>query len=97
MKFSYQDHRITATTNGQWAGEISFPAVPGSTNHVVVERTFVVPKFRHQGLGSQLVQQFVQTACQANWVVKLMCPFAKQEFVKHPNYQQCLLPADRLD
>lgn len=95
MDFAYQDHKITATVNGQWAGEIAFPAVPGTDHHVVVERTFVLADFRHQGLGQQLVHLFVKRALANNWVVKLMCPFAKLEFSKHPSYQQCLLPVDR--
>lgn len=97
MKLTRDGHRITATSAGQWAGEIAFPAVPGREGHVVIERTFVCPQFRHQGLGAKLVRQAVALAKQEHWTVKLMCPFAKMEFSRHHDYNDCLLAADRLD
>ncbi|MGM9891486.1 GNAT family N-acetyltransferase [Limosilactobacillus sp.] len=76
-------------------GELSFPAV--AANRVVVERVFVNPDFRGQGIANDLVKHFVEYATQQQLTVKLMCPFAKAEFRRHPEYQKLLLPKDRMN
>lgn len=93
MKFVVDQHRLTVTDNGTWVGELSFPAL--SEQKVVLERTFVAPTYQGQGIGSQLVAKFVDYAKQHHLVVKLMCPFAKQEFDRHPAYQEVLPESDR--
>lgn len=75
-------------------GELSFPAV---TDHrVVVERVFIHPDFRGQGIANELVKHFVEYADEHDLTVKLMCPFAKAEFRRHPEYQKLLSPQDRM-
>ena len=96
MKFKLQANQITAMTeNGEWAGEVSFPFVDREQRRVVVERVFVVPNFRHHGLASQLMEQFIDYAHQHSYTVKIMCPYAKQYFKLHPEAQFLLLPQDR--
>ena len=96
MQFQVEDHRIVASAPGQpLIGEISFPAV--NADRVVVERVFVHPDFRGQGIAAQLVQRFVDYAKEQHWTVKLMCPYAKAQFRLHPEYQELLLPADRFN
>ena len=88
--------KISALTDDQqWAGEVSFSLVTADSNHVVVERVFVVPEFRHRGLASQLMARFVKLATTEQWTVKIMCPYAKQYFKLHPEAQSVLLPQDR--
>ena len=88
--------KISALTDDQqWAGEVSFSPVTADSNHVVVERVFVVPEFRHRGLASQLMARFVKLATTEQWTVKIMCPYAKQYFKLHPEAQSVLLPQDR--
>lgn len=93
MKFVADNNRLTVTDNGTWVGGLSFPAL--NTQRVVLERTFVVPAYQGQGIGRQLVARFVDYAQQHHLTVKLMCPFAKQEFNRHPAYQEVLPASDR--
>lgn len=96
MEFTVDGHRLVASTSGQpFVGELSFPAV--SHGRVVVERTFVHPDFRGQGIGAELVRRFVGYASSQKWTVKLMCPYAKAQFRHHPEYQKLLLPGDRMN
>ena len=82
MQFQVKDHRIIASDPGQpLIGEISFPAV--SDDRVVVERVFVHPDYQGQGIAAQLVQHFVD--------------YAKEQFKQHPEYQELLLPKDRIN
>lgn len=93
MKINVEDNRLTMVDNHTWVGEISFPAV--STSRVVLERTFIRPEYQGRGLGSQLVAAFVDYARQHHLTVKLMCPFAKLQFDRHPDYQDVLPEVDR--
>lgn len=97
MHFVVAKDKISALTdNDTWAGEVSFLPVTKTSNHVVVERVFVVPDFRGHGLAAQLMDQFVNLARDHQWVVKIMCPYAKRYFKLHPEAQSVLLPQDRL-
>lgn len=96
MEFTVEDHRIVVHDNDEpFIGEISFPAVNG--HRVVVERVFVHPDYRGQGIAAELVRRFVRYASDQQWTVKLMCPYAKKEFRQHPDYQKLLLPKDRMN
>ncbi|BAP85013.1 acetyltransferase [Paucilactobacillus hokkaidonensis JCM 18461] len=96
MEFKYEKNRIyTEDVHGELLGEIVFPAVDENSDQVVVERTFVSPAGRGQGLAAQLVAEFVTYATKNNLRVKLLCPYAKKQFGNHPQYQQLLAPEDR--
>ena len=96
VKYQVQDQRIVASTDQvTFVGEISFPRVTCVDKRVVIERVFVNPAFRGQGIAATLVKRFVDLAKQEGLTVKIMCPFAKQQFQIHPEYQQLLLPEDR--
>ncbi|WP_137597905.1 GNAT family N-acetyltransferase [Paucilactobacillus kaifaensis] len=96
MQFQYDDGRIYAEDiHGELLGEIVFPAVEQGSSDVVVERTFVSPAARGQGLAAQLVAEFVKYATDNHLHAKLLCPYAKKEFGNHPEYQQLLAPEDR--
>lgn len=91
MEFQYEDHRIfTTDAQGTLLGEIVFPAVPDTDHTVIVERTFVNPVMRGQGLAGQLVAAFHEYAQQQHLQVKLLCPYAKKAFASHPDYQDVL-------
>lgn len=96
INYKVEDQRIVASTAQQsFVGEISFPKITGVNKRVVVERVFVHPDYRGHGIAAELVKRFVQLAEQQGLTVKLMCPFAKQQFQIHPEYQHLLLPEDR--
>ena len=96
MEFKVDGNRIIAQDKSHpLIGEITFP--PLSDGRVVVERVFVNPDFRWQGIAGKLVKEFVKYAKEQDLTVKLMCPYAKVAFQKHPEYQELLLPEDRID
>jgi predicted GNAT family acetyltransferase len=98
MNYQIQDHRIVASDDRQpFVGEISFPAVDGYPDRVVVERVFVHPDYRGQGIAATLVKRFIDYARQQKWTVKLMCPYAVKQFKLHPEYQDLLLTEDRFN
>ncbi|WP_295731423.1 GNAT family N-acetyltransferase [uncultured Limosilactobacillus sp.] len=92
MHFVVTNGKISAfSDDDSWAGEVSFSAVTAGSNHVVVERVFVVPAFRGHGLATRLMDHFVQQARDHQWTVKIMCPYAKHYFKLHPKAQSVLL------
>lgn len=73
MQYRIDGQRIIAFDDQEpLVGEISFPKVPDTNDHVVVERVFVQPTYRGQGIAAELVRQFVDYAtkktihCQAH-------------------------------
>lgn len=98
MQYRIEDHRIVASDDYQpFVGEISFPAVDNVPDRVVVERVFVHPDYRGEGIAATLVKRFIDYASEQGWTVKLMCPYAIQQFKLHPEYQRLLLPEDRFN
>lgn len=96
MHFEFTPGKLTATDDsGRLAGEIACPPIAGRTRRFVVERVFVDPTFRGSGLAAQLVATLVNHAKEADWTLKLMCPYAVAQFKTHPDYQAVLLPQDR--
>lgn len=96
MQITTEAERLTAhDTDGTLIGQIDYPFVDEEAKRVVLERVFVNPDYRGQGVAGQLMAAFVDYADQAGLTVKLMCPYAKQSFAKHPEYQRLLLPEDR--
>lgn len=96
MDYRIEEDRIVASDDQQpFVGEISFPKVAGVPNRVVVERVFVHPDYRGQGIAAELVNRFVKYATAHQLTVKLICPYAVKQFKVHPEYKQLLLPEDR--
>lgn len=96
MDYKVEENWIIASDEKQpFVGEISFPKVTGEPDRVVVERVFVHPDYRGQGIAAELVSRFVKYATAQQLTVKLMCPYAVKQFKAHPEYQHLLLPEDR--
>lgn len=98
MQYRVDGQRIIASDDHEsFVGEISFPKVPEADNRVVVERVFVNPAYRGQGIAAELVRRFVEYATDQGYTVKLMCPYAVAQFKLHPAYQRLLSAADRFN
>ncbi|MBD5806471.1 N-acetyltransferase [Lactobacillus sp. 0.1XD8-4] len=98
MQYRVDGQRIVAFDDQEpFVGEISFPKVPDTDDRVVVERVFVQPAYRGQGIAAELVRRFVEYATEQHYTVKLMCPYAVAQFKLHPEYQQLLLATDRFN
>jgi len=90
MQYHYDIARMTLTDDShQLIGEILFPTIKNDL--VLLEHIFINPTFEQQRFGSQLVAEFVKHAISEKLTVKLLDPFAKLEFAKHPEYQQLLI------
>ena len=88
MQWQESANQITRhDEDGTLVGESTFPTVNEAQNRVVVERTFVNPAYRGQGIAQELVARFVNYADQHHYQVKLMCPYAQDQFDQHPEYQ----------
>lgn len=70
---------------GETIAEITF--VPSNSQLIIIDHTFVDDSFRGQGIASKLVASAVDMAREQNKKVIPLCPFAKREFEKNPDYQ----------
>lgn len=97
LQFKYGNGRFDAftTNDNQWVGDVSFPLISPDGDRAVVERVFVVPEFRGHGVAKLLMNELIKHARQNELKFRLMCPYAKLYFVKHPEEQDILLPEDR--
>ncbi len=68
--------------------EVHFVRV-GETR-IILDHTHVAEHLRGQNVGQQLVKAAVEYAKKEKLLVIPLCPFAKAEFEKHPEYQELL-------
>lgn len=68
--------------------EVHFVRVGES--RIILDHTHVSEHLRGQNVGQQLVKAAVDYAKKENLQVIPLCPFAKAEFEKHPEYQELL-------
>ncbi|MGE7987825.1 GNAT family N-acetyltransferase [Lysinibacillus fusiformis] len=66
--------------------EVHFVRVGES--RIILDHTHVGEHLRGQNVGQQLVKAAVDYAKKENLLVIPLCPFAKAEFEKHPEYQE---------
>jgi predicted GNAT family acetyltransferase len=57
---------------------------------VIVDHTFVDPSQRGQGLGQILMVELIAWARASHTRIMPLCPFAKAQFDKHPEYGDVL-------
>lgn len=96
MQFLFEKGKLNVQDDdGKWLGDIAFPFVDEEKSLAVIERVFVRPEARGIGLAGKMMQVLVDHAEKASLQFKLMCPYAKAWFAKHPEKQHLLPPADR--
>jgi len=64
--------------------------VEAGEKKIIIDHTFVSDELRGQKIGDKLVARAVQFARDNNKTVIPLCPFAKAQFDKHPEYQDVL-------
>lgn len=57
---------------------------------MILTHTEVSEQLKGQGIGRALVKYVVEIARNEKFKLKLQCAYAKQEFEKHPEYQDVL-------
>ena len=53
---------------------------------MIIDHTFVDPAYRGQGLAEKLVEKGVEKARAEKKTIIPLCPFAKKEFERKPEY-----------
>lgn len=57
---------------------------------IIIDHTEVPTALRGQGIGERLVRQAVADARQEAVTIVPLCPFAKAQFTRHPEWQDVL-------
>ncbi|WP_099222184.1 GNAT family N-acetyltransferase [Listeria costaricensis] len=87
MEFKEGKNRIYAVNeNGEELGEVTF--VPTGEEMFIIDHTGVNDQARGQGLATKLVAQAVQKARDEQKKIIPLCPFAKAEFERKPEYRE---------
>ncbi|MDX8365805.1 GNAT family N-acetyltransferase [Cytobacillus sp. IB215665] len=72
----------------QLIAEITF--VNSGTERLIIDHTFVSNELRGEGIGEALVDKVVNLAREENKKIIPLCPFAKSQFDKKPDYRDVL-------
>jgi hypothetical protein len=85
-QFKEEDSRIVVqNAQGNEAGEITFSRT--GENILIIDHTGVEEPHRGQGLAEELVRHAVDKAKSENIKIIPLCPFAKMEFDRKPEYR----------
>lgn len=74
--------------NGTIAAEMTY--VISSPELYIIDHTFVEKAYRGQGLGDKLVKAAVEYARENGIKIVPLCPFAKVQFERNPEYADVL-------
>ena len=86
MEYKEEKGRIAAYDDqGQEVGEATWSQAEDS---MILDHTFVNPSLRGQGVAAELVKRAVDVAKRENYTVIPLCPYAKREFDRTPEYQK---------
>ncbi|SEQ42112.1 hypothetical protein SAMN05216548_104229 [Faunimonas pinastri] len=73
------------------AGEAARMTFSRAGDHlIVIDHTEVPEAFRGQGIGLKLVQRAVEDARRSGRKIIPLCPFARAQFQRHPDYSDVL-------
>lgn len=61
--------------------------VPAGKERIIVDHTHVGDSLRGQGVGEKLVAAAVDYAREKNLLIVPLCPFTKNQFEKHAEYE----------
>lgn len=87
MKFIEEPNRIyIVTDDDKFVGEITYQTA--GEDMYIIDHTLVEMNFRGRGLAEELVKKVVDKAIAENKKIVPLCPFAKAEFDRKPEYQK---------
>ncbi|MCX2680397.1 GNAT family N-acetyltransferase [Galbibacter sp. EGI 63066] len=81
--------RYFVEEKGKILAEMTY-SVAGS-DKIIIDHTDVDDSLRGKGVGQQMVKQAVDDARENNIKILPLCPFAKSQFDKHPEYADVLV------
>ena len=85
--FEPDRHRDAAYDGDKLVGTCT--TSPSATTWII-DHTEVNPAYNGQGIAAQLVKAVVDAARQAKVKIVPLCPYAKKQFDKNPEYQDLL-------
>ncbi|HBU62242.1 MAG: GNAT family N-acetyltransferase [Oceanicaulis sp.] len=83
--------RYIASAPGKPDAEMTFSIA--SASMIIIDHTGVPDEWRGQGVGKALVQRAVEDARKRGVQIVPLCPFAKAQIAKTPEWQDVLKPA----
>jgi predicted GNAT family acetyltransferase len=85
IKFEEEKDRFAAYSEGKEVGEVTFSKAGDKI--LIIDHTFVDEEFRGQHIANELVKHVVDLAIERDKKIMPLCPFAKKEFSRKPEYQ----------
>ncbi|WP_317913413.1 GNAT family N-acetyltransferase [Carnobacterium maltaromaticum] len=86
MEFEKSENRFYKNNEeGKMIAEVTY--VPAGDTKVILDHTFVDPFLRGQGIAGQLVKRVVDEMRVEGKKIVPLCPFAKAEFDRKPEYK----------
>ncbi|MDR2465551.1 MAG: N-acetyltransferase [Streptococcaceae bacterium] len=82
-----EDRIVLVNEEGNDGGEITW-ALAGDV--MIIDHTFVDPTYRSGNYASELVKRMVDYARDHSYEVLPLCPYARSQFQKHPEYDDVL-------
>lgn len=87
FKFIEEDKRfVVQNPLGEEAVEITY--IKSGRDKLIITHTGVEDDYRGKGLAAKLVYQVVEKAKNEGLKIVPLCPFAKEEFARNPEYQE---------
>jgi predicted GNAT family acetyltransferase len=74
--------------DGEWIAELTY--LKSGDGLITIDHTEVHEKLRGEGIGEDLVKAAADYARENNLKIKLICPYARKVFEKHPEYGDVL-------
>lgn len=87
IAFELENKRAAAYEGAKLAGESTFSPSPSLW---IIDHTQVDPAYKGQGIAGKLVAALVEAAREYKVKIIPLCPFARKEFEKHPEYRDVL-------
>lgn len=88
MQTTIEEKRVVTTENGEELGEMTF--VKSNDEFFIIDHTGVSDAARGRGVGQEMVRVFVEYARENEKKILPLCPFAKAQFDKNPDYHDVL-------
>lgn len=86
MEYLKGENRYYVMDGEKEIGEVTY-SVTGE-GILILDHTYVDDAYRGQGIAQVLVKLVVDLAISENKKVMPLCPYAKREFMKNPEYQK---------
>ncbi|MFI8543110.1 GNAT family N-acetyltransferase [Enterococcus casseliflavus] len=84
MEILEENTRFVLKDGDKEIGEMTWSEAGGT--RLIIDHTFVDPAYRGQGLAEKLVAKGVEKARKEQKKIIPLCPFAKKEFERKPEY-----------